>query len=408
MMRRSSVGSHDHLPWAALLALSASGFLAIFTETIPAGLLPELASGLGISESAAGQMVTTYAMGSVVAAIPLVGITRTVSRRKVLLMAVGALGAFNLVTAVAPWFPAILAARFAAGTAAALVWGVLTGYTRGLVPANLQGRALAVTGLGQPIALAGGVPLGSFAASVMAWQWVFVTISIIAAGLVAWIVAVVPDVPGTALRRRTPLMQVVRLPGVRVVLGVTVCWILAHNMLYTYAAPLLGQTELRLDVGLAVFGVTSMAGISLVGVVIDRALRLTTLTCIATMGVATAGWLAPQSGVAIAVVLVTAWGLSFGGAPVLLQTALADRAGVHTDAAQSVFVTVFNLAVAGGGFMGGVILAAAGTAGIATSSTGLCVVAVATIGIARWAFPPGQRHDGDSRAHPTESSTRPD
>lgn len=111
-MSRSSVGSHGRLPWAALLALSASGFLAIFTETIPAGLLPDLARGLGVSESAAGQLVTAYAMGAVVAAIPLVAWTQQVSRKKVLLVAVGTLGAFNLVTAVAPWFPAILAARF--------------------------------------------------------------------------------------------------------------------------------------------------------------------------------------------------------------------------------------------------------------------------------------------------------
>ncbi len=407
-MSRSSVGSHGRLPWAALLALSASGFLAIFTETIPAGLLPDLARGLGVSESAAGQLVTAYAMGAVVAAIPLVAWTQQVSRKKVLLVAVGTLGAFNLVTAVAPWFPAILAARFVAGASAALVWGVLAGYARGLVSPDLQGRALAVTGLGQPIALAGGVPLGSFAASVMDWQWVFVAISIISAGLAVWIVAVVPDVPGTALRRRAPLRKVVRLPGVRVVLGVTGCWILAHNTLYTYVAPLLNQTGLRLDVGLAVFGVASMVGIGLVGVVIDRALRLVTLACIATMGVATAGWVAPEAGVVLAVVLVVAWGLGFGGAPVLLQTTLADRAGVHTDAAQSVFVTVFNLAVAGGGFVGGLILSAAGPVGIATSSAGLCVVAVVAVSIARWAFPPGRRHDGDSPVGTAECSAHCD
>ena len=54
-------------------------------------------------------------------------------------------------------------------------------------------------------------------------------------------------------------------------------------------------------------------------------------------------------GLALPVVAVIVWGIAFGGAPVLLQTALADRAGENTNTAQSVFVTVFNAAVAGGG-----------------------------------------------------------
>lgn len=149
----------DRLPWGALLALSASGFLAIFTETIPAGLLPELSAGLGVSQSAAGQLVTLYAVGSVVTAIPLVSATRAMSRKRVLLIAVATLGIFNFITAIAPWYLVILGARLVAGAAAALVWRVLTGYARGLVAPALQGRALAVTGVGQPIALAAGVPL---------------------------------------------------------------------------------------------------------------------------------------------------------------------------------------------------------------------------------------------------------
>ena len=107
----SGIDVRDRLPWGALLALSASGFLAIFTETIPAGLLPELSAGLGVSESAAGQLVTLYALGSVVAAIPLVSATRSMSRKRVLVMAVVTLGMFNFITAIAPWYPVILVAR---------------------------------------------------------------------------------------------------------------------------------------------------------------------------------------------------------------------------------------------------------------------------------------------------------
>ncbi|MFF8619064.1 MFS transporter [Streptomyces sp. NPDC015350] len=375
------------LPWAALLALAAAGFLAIFTETIPAGLLPQLSAGLGISESAAGQLVTLYAIGSVLAAIPLVAATRRVSRKKVLLAAVLTLLVFNTVTALAPGYPLILVARFIAGAAAALVWGVLAGYARHLVPPAQQGRALTVTGIGQPVALAAGVPLGALAGSLVDWRWVFAAISLAAAGLTAWIGAAVPDVPGQAPSAHLPLRRVVLLPGIRAVLVVALAWVLAHNILYTYIASLLVPTGLRLDIGLAIFGIASFIGIIATGLVIDRALRATVLgvlTLMATAGLALAN---PILGAVLIAVAIAVWGFGFGGAPALLQTALADRAGEHTDAAQSVFVTVFNLAVAGGGIVGGAILATQASApALAWTALGLTIAAFLVVTRTR-AFP---------------------
>lgn len=382
-------------PWSALLALAAAGFLAIMTETIPAGLLPELADGLGISESAAGQLVTLYALGSVIAAIPMVAATRTVSRKRVLLGAVLGLLVFNTVTAVAPWFWLVLVARFLAGCAAALVWGVLAGYARRLVPAAQQGRALTVSGIGQPIALAAGVPLGTLFAAVVDWRWIFVGITVAAALLALWITVAVPDVaadqqaPGTP---RASLVTVVAMPGVLPVLLTALTWVLAHNVLYTYISPVLEPTGLGTAVGLAVFGVCSFIGITVTGLVIDRTLRTTVLVALTLTGIAAVVLANPGVGAVVIAVAVAAWGLGFGGAPALLQTALADRADDHVDAAQSVFVTVFNAAVAGGGLVGGGLLAATRTA----SSLGwvavvLVVVALVTIVVGRRAFPGGMR-----------------
>jgi predicted MFS family arabinose efflux permease len=50
------------------------------------------------------------------------------------------------------------------------------------------------------------------------------------------------------------------------------------------------------------------------------------------------------------------WGLTFGGAATLLQTALADSAGEGADVALSMNVVVWNGAIAGGGLLGGVLL----------------------------------------------------
>lgn len=149
------------LPLGRLLALAMAGFLAIMTETLPAGLLPQIGTGLAVSEAMAGQMVTLYALGSVLAAIPVVAATRGLRRRPLFMAAVGGLLLFNSLTALSGHYGLTLAARFAAGMAAGVIWGLVAGYARRMVPPHLQGRALAVAGVGQPLALAAGVPLGA-------------------------------------------------------------------------------------------------------------------------------------------------------------------------------------------------------------------------------------------------------
>ena len=101
--------------------------------------------------------------------------------------------------------------------------------------------------------------------------------------------------------------------------------------------------------------------------------------------------LAGQSAVAV-LIGVAAWGLSFGGAPTLLQTALADAAGEGADVAQSMLVTVFNLAVASGGVAGGLLL---GWRGASALPWALAVLALACLSVV-WpashaGFRPGRR-----------------
>lgn len=67
--------SSRRLPLAPLLAFAMTGFIAILTETLPAGLLPAISEGLGVSQVMAGQLVSIYALGSLLAAIPLTVLT---------------------------------------------------------------------------------------------------------------------------------------------------------------------------------------------------------------------------------------------------------------------------------------------------------------------------------------------
>lgn len=384
----------EGMPIGKLLAFTMAGFLAIMTETMPAGLLPQIGQGLGVSGSLAGQMVTLYAIGSVLAAIPIVAATRNWNRKPLFLLAIGGLLVFNTITALSSHYGLTLGARFAAGMAAGVVWGLLAGYARRMVPSHLQGRALAVVGIGQPIALSIGVPLGTWLGTWFDWHGVFWIMSALSLLLFLWVRLSVPDFAGQPARESVSIWHVFRMPGIRPVLLALFVWILAHNILYTYIAPFLASAGLGewVDAMLLLFGVSSIVGIWITGLLVDRLLRTLTLLSLAVFTAASLILGFSCSSPWVVLLGVTMWGLTFGGAPTLLQTALSDRAGDEADVAQSMLVTMFNLAVAGGGVLGGMLLEHLGAASFSWTMTALALLGLSIVWSSRQhGFTPGHR-----------------
>lgn len=152
--------------------------------------------------------------------------------------------------------------------------------------------------------------------------------SITAVLLTLWIATQLPDFQGQHSNDKQSLGQTARIPGVRPILFVTLTFVLAHNILYTYIVPLLQPAGLehRVDAVLFLFGCVSLIGIWFVGAFVDRwlwqlavASCLTFLLASAVMGI----WPTERTGVYASVGL---WGLAFGGAATIFQTAMARTA----------------------------------------------------------------------------------
>lgn len=394
--------SADRLPIGALLALAMTGFICIVTETLPAGLLPLISEGLAISPSMAGQMVTAYALGSVLAVIPMTIATRGWRRRNVLLLTIVGFLLFNSITALSSHYGVTLVARFFAGVAAGLAWSLLAGYARRMVAPHQQGRALALAMVGTPIALSLGVPLGTWLGGWVGWRSTFGLMSAVSLVLIAWVLVKVPDYAPQPAHQRVSLGKVLTTPGVRPVLAVVISWMLAHNILYTYIAPFVAPAGLadRVDLVLLVFGVAALAGIWITARLVEPLLRHTVLTSLVVFG-----------GVSLALGLfgnvpgviylgVAVWGLSFGGAATLLQTALADAAGDGADVALSLNVVAWNSAIAGSGVVGGVLLERWGVAAFPWAMLVLIGVSLAIAWGARaHGFKPGRRAGAAIVAH---------
>jgi predicted MFS family arabinose efflux permease len=384
---RTEAQAAQKLPISPLLALTTAAFMAILTEALPAGVLPEMAASLSVSEAAAGQTLTVYAIATGVSAIPVMAATAAWPRRRLLLAAALTFAVANLVTAVSDSYALTMVLRLAAGVAAAVVWAELVAYARRLAPPHLQGRAIALTMAGVPLALSLGIPLGTLLGDLLGWRLTFGLVAAVSVLLAVWIRASVPEFPGRRAGRREPILAALRLPGVVPVLFTVAAYVLAHNILYTYIATFLhdnGMGALREEV-LLVFGIASAASIVVTGALVDRRLRLLTVLSAGLFLVAAAVLtvLADEPGpLFLAVVL---WGLGWGGVPTLLQTAVNDAGG---DRGQALLVTTWNSSMAAGGAAGGLMLSLLGASSFPWGVLALMApVAAVVIGARAHGFP---------------------
>jgi predicted MFS family arabinose efflux permease len=334
----------------------------MMTEAMPAGLLPQIGADLNVSEALTGQLVTAYEIGSIIAAIPLTAMTRGWCRRSVLLLAIGGFLVLNTVTALSTNYVITLAARFFAGVFAGLLWALVAGHASRMAPEHLRGRAIAIAMVGAPIALSLGIPLGTVLGHALGWRSAFGVMSALTVLLLVWVRFGVPDFPGLASSRHLSIGKVLGIPGVKSVLIVTLAYAMSHNVIYTYISPFLVSSGMSgsVQTALFVFGVSAVVGIWIVGVLVDQWLRELILASVALFCLACTAMFFWQASAFVIYASITAWGLSFGGAGTLYQNASANAAGEAADVAQSIFVTSWNIAIAGGGLVGGAVLTTLG------------------------------------------------
>lgn len=376
------------LPLGGLLALAAVVFTGVVTEILPAGLLPQMSADLGISDSQVGALVAVYAVATAITAIPLTALTRALPRRTLLVSLVLGFALVNAVTALAPSYAVILVARVIGGMLAGLLWAMAAGYAMRMVAPERAGRALSVAMVGTPLAFAFGLPIATALGSALGWREAFGAMAVLSLGLALWAALALPSFPGERAGERPSLLAVLRMPGLAVVLATTGAFVLAHNVAYTYIAPLTRDSGLseHLDIALLVFGVLAVGGVLTAGALVDRHLRGMVVIAAILLGVAMLAiglWGGDPVVVFLAIGL---WGFAYGGAPTLFQSAPARIAGSSADVAQSMVVATWNGSIAVGAFVGGVALDVAGVWLLPWLTIALLALSVVFVASSRAAF----------------------
>jgi DHA1 family inner membrane transport protein len=347
------------------------------------GLLPDVAGDLGISIPTAGHLVSAYALGVVIGAPLLAAATSRMSRRTVLIALMGLFVAGNALSALAPGENWLLAARFLSGLPHGAFFGVGAVVATGLVAPERKARSVSLMFLGLTVANVAGVPAATLVGQHLGWRATFLGVSAIGVAAIASLYLLIPrtpgHTPGGGLRGELAALR--PLP-VWLALGTTVTGFAALFSAYSYITPMLtdaaGYAGGSVTLLLALFGVGATAGNLLGGRLADHAMRRTLFGGLASLVAVLAAFpvlMRTEWSAAVAVVLLGTAAFVTGSP---LQLMVMEKAAAAPSLASSANQAAFNLANAGGAWIGGLALAA----GFGATSPALAGAGLAVLGLA--------------------------
>lgn len=369
--------------WLAVIAVGMGAFTIVTTEFLAIGMLSEVANGLHVSDGTAGLMITVPGLVAAVTAPMLIIFARRVDRKIFLLALIVDLVVSNVIASLAQNFATMLVARLLLGVAVGGFWAVGASMGFRLVAAKDAGRATATIMSGISIGTVVGLPGGALIADATSWRAAFVVSTAVALIAFVTIVVTVPSLPSTTGSALSGFGAVLSSRRGRLGVVCIVLMALAQFSAYTYIRPFLSDTAgfgsgavttLLLAYGLAGLAGTSIGG-SYVGQKQDRTL-ITGATLIAVC-VATAAAVS-QTGWAV-VVLVILWGAAFGLVPLSLQTWMATAVDGQQETGSAILVTVFQLFLGVGSWVGGLMVDHVGVRGAMYLAAALSVVAVGCV-----------------------------
>ena len=345
-----------------LLALAIGAFGIGVTEFAPMGMLPGIASDLGVSIPVAGLLVSAYAIGVLVGAPLMTILGSRVPRRLLLIGLMGIFTAGNLLSAVADNYTVLLIARIITSLNHGAFFGVGSVVAASVVAPDRRAGAVAAMFMGLTIATIGGVPLAAWVGETLGWRTAFWGIAVLGAVAMVSLRLVLPplrvDMGGNILGE----IRVLARGPVLTALVLTVLGSSAMFTVFTYIAPILrdvtqASTEF-VTAMLVIYGVGLTIGNVWGGRAADRSLDRTLIASLAALAVLLVIFAALMQWPVPAAILILLWGIASFAIVPPLQMRVMEAAGDAPNLASAMNIGAFNLGNAIGAALGGAVIAA--------------------------------------------------
>ncbi|NEE03935.1 MFS transporter [Phytoactinopolyspora halotolerans] len=245
-------------------------------EFVIVGILPEVADDLHVSISAAGILVTAYALGMIAGGPTVTVATARIGRKRVTTGLVAVSVIANLGSSLAPNYAVLLATRFVAGLVVATFFAVAITTAVSMAPAGRQASTVAKLTLGMNLGIILGTPLGTFVGQNLGWRATFVAIAAVSTVGLLLILRFLPDQPPTSTGSVASELRILLNRDVQLAILLTAAGNVGIITVFTYLAPLLtdvsGFGSGAVPVLLLVYGAGAVVGNFLGGWLADRAL----------------------------------------------------------------------------------------------------------------------------------------
>ncbi len=356
----------------ALFALTICAFGIGCTEFVVIGILPQLAAEFHISVAAAGYLVTWYAVAVIFGAPILPALSGAVPRKTLLLMITAVFTAGNLLAAVATNYEYLVFGRILTGLAHGIFYAISSNVAVQFVAKEKQATALALMFSGITVALVAGVPLGTFLATSFSWRVAFYCTTLCGAlgflSILFFVPSQIPYVrPNHLLKQFSILLQ----PKMLMAYAMTVISFGGPFVAYTYIAAILRQVtgfgEYWIAPLLVLYGISVAFGNIWGGKLSDSRGPLHALKfCVPAMFAVLVAFFFGQHSKIFSVLLLLLWGaLGFAIVPVLQSFVITLAKYLKQDGldvASGLNIAAFNMGIAGGSFVGGLVVDYSGLA----------------------------------------------
>ena len=369
-------------------ALMLATFVAITTEILPVGLLPQISHDFTVPESTVGLVVTLYAVVVAVLALPLTALTARLPRKVLLLSSIAGYGLSSAIVAIAPSFAILCVGRAIGGIAHALFFSVMAAYASRLVPKDLVGRAIAIAFAGTSLGYVLGVPLATSIGAAIGWRAGFAALA--GASLILVLVAgtLLPPVPNDHGESTARIRW--RGTGIIAVGLANLLIFLAEYTAYTYIAPILLKAGLpsgAVGASLLLFGGAGIVGLWSASRFVDRRPRAGAVVTFVVLALGLAVAAVSTGSLVLILIAATVWSAAFGATPSYLMTAAIRTESGSPDTAGAIVNASSNFGIAGGAALGSVLLVATGSIGPLVAGSILAVAAAVLVVFSRRGFP---------------------
>jgi DHA1 family inner membrane transport protein len=336
----------------ALIALFVAAFAFGTTEFVIAGVLPQVAEGLGVSVPNAGYLVTGYAVGIAVGGPLLTLATAKLSRKALLLGLAVAFTIGQATCALAPDFASMLVLRVAVAVAHGTYFGVAMVVAVGLVREEQRGMAVAIILAGLTVSNVVGVPAGTAIGNLFGWRATFWVMGALGVVAIAAIALLIPQGTGASARPAGLAREVRVLARQQVWTSLIVMLMLMIGQfgLFTYIAPTLRQVT-GLDAAwvpwvLLLNGAGATAGVFLGGRLADWKLMPSLIAMLALQAATLAAIYAVSPYPLPMIVAIVVWGGLNFAIGTQIQTRILAWTADASNLASSLIPSGFNLGIA--------------------------------------------------------------